>query len=73
MQFSHKWCIYAIIFNINYEFNFKQRACKRAEKALKEFDDNLYIECLEKTARTANDAAKHFKLQGRCYSQEFVI
>ena len=30
---------------------------KRAEKALKEFDDNLYIECLEKTARTANDAA----------------
>tara|TARA_B100000945_G_scaffold97707_1_gene76488 strand:- start:1644 stop:2126 length:483 start_codon:yes stop_codon:yes gene_type:complete len=30
---------------------------KRAEKVLKEFDDNLYIECLEKTARTANDAA----------------
>ena len=30
---------------------------KRAEKALKEFDDNLYIECLEKTARTANDAS----------------
>ena len=30
---------------------------KRAEKALKEFDDNLYIECLKKTARTANDAA----------------
>ena len=30
---------------------------KRAEKELKEFDDNLYIECLEKTARTANDAA----------------
>ena len=30
---------------------------KRAEKVLKEFDKNLYIECLEKTARTANDAA----------------
>ncbi len=30
---------------------------KRAEKALKEFDKNLYIVCLEKTARTANDAA----------------
>ena len=30
---------------------------KRAEKALKEFDSNLYIECLEQTARTANDAA----------------
>ena len=30
---------------------------KRAEKALKEFDNDLYIECLEKTARTANDAA----------------
>ena len=30
---------------------------KRAEKALKKFDKNLYIEYLEKTARTANDAA----------------
>ena len=30
---------------------------KRAEKALKEFDKNLYIEYLEQTARTANDAA----------------
>ena len=30
---------------------------KRAEKALKEFDKNLYIEHLEQTARTANDAA----------------
>ena len=30
---------------------------KRAENALKEFDRNLYIKCLEKTARTANDAA----------------
>ena len=30
---------------------------KRAEKALKEFDQNLYVEFLEQTARTANDAA----------------
>ena len=30
---------------------------KRAENALKEFDRNLHIKCLEKTARTANDAA----------------
>ena len=30
---------------------------KRAEKALKEFDNDLKIKCLEKTARTANDAA----------------
>ena len=30
---------------------------KRAEKALKEFDINLNITCLEQTARTANDAA----------------
>ena len=30
---------------------------KRAEKALKEFDNDLNIECLEETARTANDAA----------------
>ena len=30
---------------------------KRAQNALKEFDRNLYIKCLEKTARTANDAA----------------
>ena len=30
---------------------------KRAEKVLKEFDKNLYIEYLEQTARTANDAA----------------
>ena len=30
---------------------------KRAEKALKEFDNDLNIVCLENTARTANDAA----------------
>ena len=34
-----------------------KESVKRAEKALKEFDINLYIECLEQTARTANDAA----------------
>ena len=34
-----------------------KESVKRAEKALKEFDTNLYIECLEQTARTANDAA----------------
>ena len=30
---------------------------KRAEKSIKEFDQNLEIICLEKTARTAEDAA----------------
>ena len=30
---------------------------KRAEKILKEFDTNLNVTILEKTARTANDAA----------------
>ena len=30
---------------------------KRAEKSIKEFDPNLKIICLEKTARTAKDAA----------------
>jgi Cys-tRNA(Pro) deacylase len=30
---------------------------KRAEKAIKAFNSNLKIICLEKTARTANDAA----------------
>ncbi len=34
-----------------------KESVKRAQKALKEFDANLYIECLEQTARTANDAA----------------
>ena len=34
-----------------------KEAVKRAEKALKEFDINLNITCLEQTARTANDAA----------------
>ena len=30
---------------------------KRAEKSIKEFDQNLEVTCLEKTARTAEDAA----------------
>ncbi len=30
---------------------------KRAEKSIKEFDQNLEVICLEKTARTAQDAA----------------
>ena len=30
---------------------------KRAEKSIKEFDPSLKIDCLEKTARTAQDAA----------------
>ena len=30
---------------------------KRAEKSIKEFDQNLEVICLEKTARTAEDAA----------------
>ena len=34
-----------------------KESVKRAEKVLKEFDVNLNIECLEQTARTANDAA----------------
>ena len=30
---------------------------KRAEKAIKKFDPNLNVVCLEQTARTAQDAA----------------
>ena len=30
---------------------------KRAEKSIKQFDQNLEVICLEKTARTAEDAA----------------
>ena len=33
---------------------------KRAEKALKEFDDNLYIECLEKTARLVKTGIPYY-------------
>ena len=35
----------------------KKEPVKRAEKILKEFDDNLKVIILEDTARTANDAA----------------
>ena len=60
MQFSHKWCIYAIlliiIFNsVNPLLN--KEPVKRAKNSIKEFDPNLKIICLEQTARTANDAA----------------
>ena len=59
MQFSHKWCIYAILFNKYLTMNplLNKEPVKRAEKSIKEFDSNLNIICLEETARTANDAA----------------
>ena len=59
MQFSHKWCIYAILLNKYLAVNplLNKEPVKRAEKSIKEFDSNLNIICLEETARTANDAA----------------
>ena len=59
MQFSHKWCIYSILFNEFFTMNpiLNKEPVKRAEKAIKEFNSNLKIICLEKTARTAQDAA----------------
>ena len=59
MQFSHKWCIYSIIFNDFYTVNplLNKEPVKRAEKAIKAFDPKLEIICLEQTARTADDAA----------------
>jgi Cys-tRNA(Pro) deacylase len=59
MQFSHKWCIYAILLNKYFPMNFllNKEPVKRAEKCIKEFNSDLNILCLEKTARTANDAA----------------
>ena len=59
MQFSHKCSIYSIIFNKFYTVNLllNKEPVKRAEKAIKAFDPKLEIICLEKTARTANDAA----------------
>ena len=59
MQFSHKWCIYAILLNKYLAMNplLNKEPVKRAEKSIKEFDSNLNIICLEETARTANDAA----------------
>jgi len=59
MQFSHKWCIYSIIFNDFYTVNplLNKEPVKRAEKAIQAFDPKLEIIFLEQTARTANDAA----------------
>ena len=60
MQFSHKWCIYAITFKkIIYSVNqiLDKEPVKRVEKLLKIFDPNLKIVYLEQTARTAHDAA----------------
>ena len=59
MQFSHKWCIYSILFNEFFTVNplLNKEPVKRAEKAIKAFDPKLEIICLEQTARTANDAA----------------
>ena len=59
MQFSHKWCIYSILFNEFFTVNplLNKEPVKRAEKAIKAFDSKLEIICLEQTARTAQDAA----------------
>ena len=59
MQFSHKWCIYSILFNEFFTVNplLNKEPVKRAEKAIQEFDSKLKIICLEQTARTAQDAA----------------
>ena len=61
MQFSHKWCIYAILLNKNFLKSvnsiLNKEPVKRAEKSIKEFDPNLKVICLEQTARTAQDAA----------------
>ena len=59
MQFSHKWCIYAILLNKYLAMHplLNKEPVKRAEKSIKKFDSNLNIICLEETARTANDAA----------------
>ena len=61
MQFSHKWCIYSILFHKNFKKSMnpllEKEPVKRAEKSIKEFDSSLNIVCLEQTARTAQDAA----------------
>ena len=59
MQFSHKWCIYSILFNEFFTMNplLDKEPVKRVEKAIKAFDSKLEIICLEQTARTAQDAA----------------
>jgi len=59
MQFSHKWCIYSILFNEFFTVNplLNKEPVIRAEKAIQAFDSKLKIICLEQTARTAQDAA----------------
>ena len=59
MQFSHKWCNYAILLNKYFIVNplLNKEPVKRVEKTIKDFDPNLEIICLEQTGRTANDAA----------------
>ena len=59
MQFSHKCCIYSILFNEFFTMNtlLDKEPVKRAKKAIKAFDSKLEIICLEQTARTAQDAA----------------
>ena len=61
MQFSHKWCIYSILFNKNFKNSMNpilnKEPVKRAEKSIKEFDSSLEIVCLKETARTAKDAS----------------
>ena len=59
MQFSHKWCIYSILFNEFFTVNplLNKEPVKRAEKAIQAFDSKLKIICLEQTARTAQNAA----------------
>ena len=59
MQFSHKWCIYSILFNEFFTVNplLNKEPVKRAEKAIQAFDSKLKIICLEQTAKTAQDAA----------------
>ena len=59
MQFSHKWCIYAILLSKYLAMNplLNKEPVKRAEKSIKDFDSSLEIICLKQTARTANDAA----------------
>ena len=59
MQFSHKWCIYSILFNEFFTVNplLEKEPVKRAKKAIQAFDAKLQIICLEQTARTAQDAA----------------
>ena len=59
MQFSHKWCIYSILFDEFFTVNplLNKEPVKRAEKAIQAFDSKLKIICLEQTAKTAQDAA----------------